>query len=667
MPTQPETLQFEAETKQLLDLMIHSLYTEKEIFLRELVSNASDALDKLRFSALTDSSLLPSGEELQIRIDADPDRRILTIRDNGIGMTREEVISNIGSIARSGTQEMLEELGKSKDTKETLEMIGRFGVGFYSAFMVADVVELETQKAGTAESTLWKSNADGTYSVAPGERRSQGTTVMLHLKPSDTDAGLADYTNDWTISSVVKRYSNYIAYPIRQRVQRPRKDEDDEAIIGPDGKTAFEDRTLNSMKPIWTRPESDVTDKQYAEFYKHIAGDWRDPSLHLRFKAEGASEYESVLFIPSEARGDLMLYGAEYGLQLYARRVMVMDRCEEVLPQFLRFVRGVVDSSDIPLNISRQTLQENRHLTGIRKFVGRKVLDALAKLQREDADKYRTVWGKFGSVIKEGISTDPQHKARIVPLLLFESSNDPKELTGLKDYVDRMKPDQTSIYYITGESRAIVANSPVIEAFIKKEYEVLFLTDQIDEFLVDRLKDFDGKPLRSVAKGDLDIDSGDAAKAAKEERQTQQQRLTSLFRKLEEHLEESVKQVRLSSRLTTSPACLTVDEDDMSPQMERILRTQAPDMAQPRQKRILEINGSHDVVRELHRRFERDSDDPAIADYAELLYGYATLAEGTEIKNPGPFNRALEGLMVRAARGTGDRPGDGPQPEAARA
>ena len=373
MEATPEIRQFEAETKQLLDLMIHSLYTEKEIFLRELISNASDALDKLRFDALTDATLMPEGHEPEIRIQADPDRRLLTIEDNGIGMTREEVIANIGSIARSGTQEMLERVAKAKGADETLEMIGRFGVGFYSAFMVSDEVRLETCRAGTQESTLWKSSADGTYSLELGDRRSRGTRVTLRLKPADKDSGIEDYTNEWTLASIVRRYSNYIAYPIRQRVHRQAKEGTEaEGIVGADGKTAFEDKTLNSMKPIWTRSESEVTEEEYSEFYKHIAGDWNDPGLHIRFKAEGASEYESVLFVPSEAPPDLFVFGSDFGLQLYARRVMVTERCEEVLPHFLRFVRGVVDSSDIPLNISRQTLQENRHLARIRKFVAKK-------------------------------------------------------------------------------------------------------------------------------------------------------------------------------------------------------------------------------------------------------------------------------------------------------
>ncbi len=647
MSTATETRNFEAETKQLLDLMIHSLYTNKEIFLRELISNASDALDKLRFRSLTEPDLIREGEELEIRLEADADARTLTIHDNGIGMSRQEVIDNIGSIARSGTQEMLESLRSQQSSDKMPELIGRFGVGFYSAFMVADQVVLETRAAGDDSSTLWRSEADGTYTLSDGDRRGGGTSVTLHLKPVDADAGIEDFTNEWKLESVVKRYSNFIAYPIRQRVRREKREKDEKGIVKPDGKTTYvvDDKTLNSMKPIWTRPESEVTEEEYNEFYKHITGDWRDASLHIRFKAEGVSEYESVLFVPSEPPPDLFVWDAEYGLQLYAKRVMIMERCDTVLPHFLRFVRGVVDSSDIPLNISRQTLQENRHLTRISKFLAKKVLDTLAKLQRDDEEKYLDFWGKFGRALKEGVDYDSEHKNRIAPLLMFESSNDPKKLTTLKDYISRMKDGQDDIYYITGESRSIVANSPLIEAFIKKDYEVLFLTDPVDEFLVTRLTEFEGKTLRSAGKGDLDL-GADTAEDTKNERKDQEQRFGDLFGLLGKHLEQHVKQVRLSNRLTTSPACLTVDEHDMSPHMERLLRMSGPNT--PKQKRILEVNGTHDLVKGMQERFETDKADPALREFAELLYGYAMLAEGAEIEDPGPFTKALEGVMMRA-------------------
>ena len=651
MTTSTETRKFEAETKQLLDLMIHSLYTNKDIFLRELISNASDALDKLRFSALTSTELLPEAEELEIRLDADSEKRTLAIRDNGIGMSREEVIENIGSIARSGTQEMLNQLGTADGSSTMPELIGRFGVGFYSAFMVAEKVVLETRKAGEGTSTLWSSNADGTYSIGEGSRQSQGTSVTLHLKPVDGDAGIEDYTTEWVLTKIVKRYSNFIAHPIRHNVRREKRDTDEKGIVKPDGKTTvtFEDKTLNSMKPIWTRPESEVEEEEYNEFYKHIASDWQDPMLHLRFKAEGISEYESILFVPPEQPRDLDNWGFEYGLQLYARRVMIMERCEAVLPRFLRFVRGVVDSSDLPLNISRQMLQENRHLARIQKFLAKKVLDRLAELQKDDEEKYLEFWKQFGHALKEGVGTDFEQKDRIVPLLLFQSSNDPEKLTTLSDYVSRMKDGQEPIYYITGESRALVENSPLIEGFRKKDYEVLYLTDPVDEFLVDQLPEFDEKKLRSVGRGELDLAKDDSDGESETRRKEQEELYGGLFGLLGKHLEENVKRVRLSSRLTESPACLTVDEHDMSPQMERMLRMAGPNA--PKQKRILEINGSHDLVKGLQQRFDNDKADPALQDYAQLLYGYAMLAEGAEIDDPGPFNRALEGVMVKAVQG----------------
>ena len=651
MTTSTETRKFEAETKQLLDLMIHSLYTNKDIFLRELISNASDALDKLRFSALTSTELLPEAEELEIRLDADSEKRTLAIRDNGIGMSREEVIENIGSIARSGTQEMLNQLGTADGSSTMPELIGRFGVGFYSAFMVAEKVVLETRKAGEGTSTLWSSNADGTYSIGEGSRQSQGTSVTLHLKPVDGDAGIEDYTTEWVLTKIVKRYSNFIAHPIRHNVRREKRDTDEKGIVKPDGKTTvtFEDKTLNSMKPIWTRPESEVEEEEYNEFYKHIASDWQDPMLHLRFKAEGISEYESILFVPPEQPRDLDNWGFEYGLQLYARRVMIMERCEAVLPRFLRFVRGVVDSSDLPLNISRQMLQENRHLARIQKFLAKKVLDRLAELQKDDEEKYLEFWKQFGHALKEGVGTDFEQKDRIVPLLLFQSSNDPEKLTTLADYVSRMKDGQEPIYYITGESRALVENSPLIEGFRKKDYEVLYLTDPVDEFLVDQLPEFDEKKLRSVGRGELDLAKDDSDGESETRRKEQEELYGGLFGLLGKHLEENVKRVRLSSRLTESPACLTVDEHDMSPQMERMLRMAGPNA--PKQKRILEINGSHDLVKGLQQRFDNDKADPALQDYAQLLYGYAMLAEGAEIDDPGPFNRALEGVMVKAVQG----------------
>ncbi len=655
MTTATETRKFEAETRQLLDLMIHSLYTDKEIFLRELVSNASDALDRLRFNSLTNLQLMEQDEELEIRLETSRENRTLMIHDNGIGMSRQEVIDNIGSIAKSGTQEMIEKIKRSKGKKTSKippGLIGQFGVGFYSAFMVADKVVLETLKAGQKTSTTWVSEADGMYTVSKGSKTTKGTSIRLHLKPVDSESGIADFTDEWTLRKVVKKYSDFIAYPIRLQIQREEREKDEKGMFKPAGKTSIvtEDKTLNSMKPIWTRPESEVTEEEYSEFYKHIAGDRQDPLMHIRLKAEGISEYESVLFVPAKAPHDLYVWGGEYGLQLYARRVQIMERCETVLPRFLRFIRGVIDSSDLPLNISRQTLQENRHLSIIRRFLTRKVLDMLAEMQEKDSEKYLSFWEQFGRSLKEGVGDGPEYKDRVANLLLFSTSQNKEKLTTLKEYISRMKEGQKNIYYITGESRKIVENSPLLEGFSQENLEVLFLTDPIDELLVDAMPEFEGKQLKSAAKGELDLDSSKDDKEDRKQQEDDKKRFGDLFDLLGKYLEPHVKQVRLSSRLTTSPACLTVDEHDMSPQMERILRMTNPEG--PKQKRILEVNGSHDVLKGLQKRFVKDTKDPAMQEYAELLYGYALLADGAEFDDPAPFNKALEGLMSQSMHET---------------
>lgn len=649
MANSPETLEFQAETRQLLDLMIHSLYTNKEIFLRELISNASDALDRLRFAALTEPGLLAEGEELEIRLDVDKQARTLTVEDNGIGMSRAEVIENIGSIAKSGTREAIARLEEAKGGEAPPELIGRFGVGFYSAFMAADRITLETRRAGEETSTRWESAADGTYTLAEGDRPQRGTRIVLRLKAADADAGIEDFTDEWTLAGIVKRYSDFIAYPIRQKVQREEKETDEKGILKPDGKTTVvsEDKTLNSMKPIWARPEADVTEEEHTEFYRHLSGNWGDePLLHLRVKAEGISEYESLLYIPSQPPPDLHVWGMRFGLRIYARRVLIMERCEEAAPRYMRFVYGVVDSSDLPLNISRQTLQENRHIARINKFLARKVLDALADLKKNDEEKYLRFWEHFGSVLKEGIGTAFEHKERLTALALFASSNHAEKLTTLKEYVERMQEGQSAIFYLTGESRPMVENSPLLEAFRRKNYEVLYLTDPVDELLVQYLPEFDGKKLQSAAKGELDLGGEKEKEQLEEERKQQEEKYASLLDLLGKKLERGVKKVRLSTRLTDSPACLAGDEHDFSPQLERMMRIANPDG--PKQKRILELNGSHEIVRKLHACFDNDKASPVIDEYAELLYGYALLSEGGELPDVVKFNRALAGVMAKS-------------------
>src|SRR5215813_4921926 len=433
MTTNTETFEFQAEARQVLDLMIHSLYTNKEIFLRELISNASDALDRLRFEALSKPELIGPDEKLEIWIETDPKGRTLTISDNGIGMSRDEVSSNIGTIAKSGTRELLQTLRDRKSSDMLTTLIGQFGVGFYSAFMVADRVTLLTRRAGEEKATQWESSGDGTFTIVETSKFTRGTSIVLHLKTFDEDAEVEDFTDKWVIEGIVKRYSDFVAYPIIYRDK--------------EGKEAA--KTLNSMKPIWTRPRSEVSDDEYKEFYKHISHDWNEPLKFWSFRAEGRSEYQSLLFIPSETPFDLFQQTGKFGLHLYVRRVLIMEHCEDLLPSYLRFVRGVVDSSDLPLNVSRQRLQEDRHIAQIRKWLTRKVLDSLEDTQNKEPEKYLSYWKQFGRVLKEGAGFDIENKDKLVPLYLFESSADPEKFTSLKEYVGRMKSDQTAIYYLT--------------------------------------------------------------------------------------------------------------------------------------------------------------------------------------------------------------------------
>ena len=658
--TQPETHEFQAETRQLLDLMIHSLYTNKEIFLRELISNASDAIDRLRFEALTTEGLLGDDDPLEIRIDTDAEARTLTISDTGIGMSRDEVVANIGTIAKSGSRELMEKMKQdpAASAEQVSELIGQFGVGFYSAFMVADRVTLVTRRAGQDGAVRWESEGDGRYTLSETERDRRGTSITLHLKAVDKDSGVEDFTEEWTLSRIVRRYSDFVSYPIRMKVEREEAEKDAQGMPVEGGKTStvVEEKTLNSMKPIWTRPSSEVTDEEYAEFYKHISHDWTEPMKTLNVRAEGRIEYQALLFVPSQAPYDLYYYAYEYGLQLYVRRVMIMDRCEDLVPRYLRFVKGVVDSSDLPLNISRQRLQEDRHIAQIRKWLTRKILDALVELKKEDEEKYLTLWEHFGKAMKEGLSSDFENKERILPLVLFESSADPEKLTTLAEYVERMKDDQKEIYYLTGESRVAVENSPHLEAFEAKGYEVLFLTDPVDELVVQHLSDFEDKKLQSVGKGDVDLGSEEEKEERKKEAEAKEEAHKDLLELLQKELDTHVKQVRLSGRLTTSPACLVGADHDYSPQLEKLL--QKGKGGGPAQRRILELNPGHPILAQLQARFAADAKDPVLGDYANLLMGYALLAEGSELVDPVAFNRLLAQVMVD--RLGGERPPEEP-------
>jgi len=621
--------------------MIHSLYTRKDIFLRELISNASDALDRLRFESLTNQELLEGNDKFEIRLDVDRAARTLTISDSGIGMSRDEIIANIGTIAKSGTAELRQKLQEAGSSADIAELIGQFGVGFYSSFMVADRVKLVTRRAGQTSAYQWESDGSGTYEIKETEKPERGTSITLYLKKPDADTGIEDYTDYWRLSSIVRLHSDFINYPIIAKKERelPAGKEDKEAPK----KIVVEDSTLNSMKPIWKRSPSEVSQEDYTEFYKHVSHDWTEPLKTIHFKAEGTFEYDALLYIPAKAPYDLFYVGFEPGLRLYAKRVMIMEKCEDLLPHYLRFIRGIVDAADLPLNISRQRLQQDHHITLIRKRITRKILDTLQELFDKDYEKYLNVWGEFGRSIKEGVSSDFENKERILPLLLFQSSNDAEKLTTLKDYVARMKPEQEQIFYLTGESRSVIENSPHLEALREKGWEVLYMTDPVDELVTQHLNEFDGKKLKSVGKGVIKLGTEEEKEKTEKELKEKQEEYKPLIEFLQKQLDEHVKQVRLSSRLTTSPACLVVEEHDYSPMLERVL--QKGKGGGPKQRRVLELNPKHPLIARLHDRQAANAEDPLLGNAAELVFGLAVLAEGSELPDPVRFNRAATEVL----------------------
>src|SRR5688572_22408370 len=646
MAAQVETYQFQAETKQLLDIMIHSLYTTKEIFLRELISNASDALDRLGFESLTKPELTAEDSTKEIRLEVDRDARTLTISDSGIGMSRDEVIEHIGTIAKSGTRELRERMREGASTSVLQELIGQFGVGFYSAFMVADRVTLLTRRAGEQRATRWESTGDGQYTISDADKPTRGTAITLHLKQVDHDAGIEDYTDKWVLSRIVKRYSDCVNYPINLIDEREEIEPDEEGKPkeGAEPKHVVEEKVLNSMKPLWTRPASEVTESEYTEFYKHISHDFSDPLYHFTARAEGLLEYQALVFFPSKAPFDLFYHDHQSGLRLYAKGVLIMEQCADLLPQYLRFLKGVVDSENLPLNISRQMLQQHRQIAQIRKWLTKKSLDAFQHLFDKEHEKYLELWKQFGRTLKEGAATDFENKDRLVSLLLFESSNDPEKLTTLKDYAARMPAEQTDIFYLTGESRTVVENSPHLEAFKAKGYEVLYLVDTVDEWLVQAVNEFEGKNLKSVGKGTVQL--GDEAERAQmeEELKKEQEVSAGLLQSIQQRLDQYLKEVRLTNRLTNSPVCLVGAEMDLSPQMERLLQMGSGE--RPKQKRIMELNPRHEIVAKMRQRYEKDSENQKLGKYAELLYGYALLAEGSDLPDPPKFNRLLAELMT---------------------
>ncbi|MFF9147353.1 molecular chaperone HtpG [Streptomyces sp. NPDC014861] len=637
MGSSVETLEFQAETRQLLRLVIHSIYSNKDIFLRELISNASDALDKLRLESLTDSGLSEiDPAELRIWLEIDKDARTLTVRDNGIGMTRDELVEVIGTIAKSGTAGLLEKIKESKDAGSAETLIGQFGVGFYSAFMVADQVTLLTRRAGTDSGTRWESDGEGTYRLQPVDGLPVGTSVILHLKPADSEDGLADYLSEPRIRQIVKQYSDFIRWPILMATEE----------TDTEGGLARDHATLNSMKALWARPRSEVTEDEYREFYQQISHDWLPPAETIHMRAEGTFEYEALLFVPSQAPFDLFSRETRPGVQLYVKRVFIMDDCEALMPDYLRFVKGVVDAHDLSLNVSREILQHDRQIRGVRRRLVKKVLGALKDMRAKDAERYATVWAQFGRALKEGLVEDADNTETLLELVQAASTHDPQKATSLREYVERMKDGQDTIYYLTGETRATVENSPHMEAFAAKGYEVLILTDPVDEVWVDRVPAYDGHRLQSVAKGMVDLDEpAEGDEEAESEKARREQDFAALLAWLTTALSEQVKQVRLSSRLTTSAACIVGDAHDVTPTLEKMYRAMGQQI--PPVKRILELNPAHPLITALRKAHEAGADDPALAGTAELIYGSALLSEGGDLPDPARFTRLLTERLAR--------------------
>jgi molecular chaperone HtpG len=622
-----ETLGFQAEVKQLLQLMIHSLYSNKEIFLRELISNASDAADKLRFEALSDSSLLGADADLKIRVAFDKQARTITVSDNGIGMSREEVIQHIGTIAKSGTREFFQAL--TGDQAKDAHLIGQFGVGFYSSFIAADRVTLLTRRAGQPadQAVKWESEGGGDYTIEPIEKATRGTDVILHLREGEDEL-----LSDFKLKAIIRKYSDHIALPILMKKTEWDKDKSEYRAID-------EDETVNQANAIWARPKAEVSDEQYQEFYKHVGHDSEPPLAYTHNKVEGRQEYTQLLYIPSHAPFDLWDRQSRHGIKLYVRRVFIMDDAEQLMPAYLRFVRGVVDSNDLPLNVSREILQQSKDIDAIRSGCTRRVLGLMEDLAENQKEKYAGFWREFGRVVKEGVGEDSANRDRIAKLLRFASTQADSEVqtVSLTDYLGRMKEGQEAIYFVTAETFLAAKNSPHLEAFRKRGVEVLLLSDRVDEWLVSNLPEFEGKPLASVAKGSLDLGKLQSEEERKEQAREEGE-FKDLVEKMKATLGDKVKEVRVTSRLTDSPACLVADEHDLGGNLARILK--AAGQKAPQSAPILEINTKHPMLQRLRQEESR------FADWTQVLFDQALLAEGGQLEDPAGFVKRINELML---------------------
>ena len=615
-------MEFQTEAKQLLHLMIHALYSHKEVFVRELISNASDALDKLRFEALTNSAIT-TDQELAIRIKLDKTAKTITISDNGIGMTRQEVIENIGTIARSGSKAFLEKM--TGDQKADSNLIGQFGVGFYSVFMVASSVKLVSKRAGSDEpAVIWESKGETEFTIGEAVKETNGTDITIYLKEEESS-----YAEDWQMRSMIKKYSDFIAFPIYLPNEKGKEE------------------VINQTKPLWRRSPSEITPEQYEEFYQQVLGGFDKPMAILHNRAEGVMEYSSMLFIPKKAPFDLFSMERKHGVKLYVKRVFIMDNCKELLPEYLRFVRGVVDSEDLPLNVSREILQKNPIIDKIRKTLIGKILGKLKEMAENEPENYKEFWKEFGPVLKEGLHTDYEQKDKLLELVRFNStmSESDTDLVSLKQYVSRMREDQKEIYYITGDNREIVEKSPHLEIFKAKSIEVLYMTDPIDEFIVPDIYNFDGKTLKSVMQGDLDL--GELGKEEKDARKKAESRFKKLSERIKNILTDSIKEVRITTRLKDSPACLVADEHGMNAHMEKLMKAMGQEV--PQSQRILEINAEHPILLNMNSRYEKDPKDPELENWVKLLYEQALIAEGQMVPDPLAYSKRVNELLIKAS------------------
>lgn len=648
-----EMHEFQAETKQLLDLMIHSIYTNHEIFLRELISNASDAIDKMHFESLTNRGLLEGDEDYEIFLVPDPASHTLTISDNGIGMSREEVIDNLGTIAKSGTKAFLEQLQKAKETNAAItdkEMIGQFGVGFYSAFMVAEKVTVVTRKAGEKEAVRWESTGDGSYSLEACDKEKRGTTITITLAPDFYgDKAEENFTETYKLESLVKKYSDYVRYPIKMNfeIEEMPKDKDGKPIEGAEKIKRIELRTLNSMQPIWTRNKSDIKPEEYNEFFKNQFHEWEDPMEVFHTKAEGTVEYNSLLFIPAHAPFNLYHTDYEPGLQLYSRHVFIMDKCKDLLPDYLRFVKGLVDSPDLSLNISRELLQQSRELKVIGRNLEKNILKTLERTMKNNREKYEKFWAEFGKSLKIGIYNSmysgEDTVSKLKDLLLFDSSKDGK-LTSLKEYVDRMPESQKKIYYATGKDKEMIEHLPQMELLREKGIEVLYLLDTVDEFAIETIREYADKKFHSISRGDLELDDAESQEAKKETEDIAKKN-DDLMKDIKEALGDKVADVKVSTRLKSSAVCLVADEQGPSLAMEQAFAEAANPMFKA--KRILEINPHHDLFGRLQKLHEAGKEGADFKDYCDLLYTQALLIEGILPEDPIAFANKVAQLMAK--------------------